>query len=378
MARFVNEAFDFRLDGPSYASPCVSPARRREDVFIAGRRVAVTPVFFAYWRFAAERQDIFFRRLASNQGERLTTDPVLAAFKFTNAYRASDRVSQYLIRNVIYRSDLPDSDEEVFFRTILFKLFNKIETWEALEAAFGEVTLSGYRYADYDEVLSRRIGGGERIYSAAYIMPSGRSAFGRDAKHQNNLLLLEHMIREGFPERLQASASMEDAYALMLSAPSIGPFLAYQYVTDLNYSDLLNFEESDFVVAGPGALDGIAKCFVGADDIEAGDIIDYMFKNQAAHFAEQGISFQSLWDRPLQLIDCQNVFCEISKYARVAFPDAAGISGRTRIKQKFDSRRSLPEPWYPPKWGVNHRIHAAYPLPAGTSAIPTAVQLTMF
>jgi hypothetical protein len=377
MAHFANEAFDFHSDESNYTSLCTKPSRCGE-VFISGRRISVTPVFFAYWRFAVERQNIFFRRLTSSGAHRLTDDPVLAAFKFTNVYRASDRVSQYLIRNVIYRSDLPSSHEEVFFRTILFKLFNKIETWEALEAAVGEVTLSSYRYKDYNDVLSRRMGGGERIYSAAYIMPSGRSAFGRDAKHQNNLLLLEYMIAEGFPERLAACASMDDAYALMLSAPSIGPFLAYQYVTDLNYGELLSFDESDFVVAGPGALDGIAKCFVGANDIPASEIITYMFENQANHFAEQGLNFQSLWGRPLQLIDCQNVFCEISKYARAAFPDVAGVSGRTRIKQKFNSRKPLPEPWYPPKWGINDRIEANYPLPTVMSEIATAEQLTMF
>ena len=37
--------------------------------------------------------------------------------------------------------------------------------------------------------------------------------------------------------------------------------------------------------------------------------------------------------RSLQLIDFQNLFCEIGKYARVAHPEFAGASGRTRIKQ---------------------------------------------
>ena len=35
-------------------------------------------------------------------------------------------------------------------------------------------------------------------------------------------------------------------------------------------------------------------------------------------FERLGMKFQSLWGRSLQLIDCQNVFCEVSKYARVA------------------------------------------------------------
>src|SRR5262245_7513549 len=78
-----------------------------------------TAVYDAYWRFAAERQEIFFAR-ATGRPAPWTEDEILAQYKFTNAYRASDRVSQYLIRNVIYRPDLPVTAEETFFRVLLF------------------------------------------------------------------------------------------------------------------------------------------------------------------------------------------------------------------------------------------------------------------
>ena len=60
----------------------------------------------------------------------------------------------------------------------------------------------------------------------------------------------------------------------------------------------------------------------------------------------------------MQLIDCQNLFCEISKYARVAHPDVMGVSGRTRIKQIY---KPLPSPhgvWFPPKWRLNDKLPA--------------------
>ena len=66
-----------------------------------------------------------------------------------------------------------------------FKLFNKIETWEALEAAFGDVTLANYSFAEFDAVLSARQDSGERNYSAAYIMPSAGRVFGHRRKHSN-------------------------------------------------------------------------------------------------------------------------------------------------------------------------------------------------
>jgi hypothetical protein len=344
-----NYSFDF-----SVQQTAVSPVRR---VKIAGSWLSTTPVFFAYWRFAAERQNIFFGRLKSEGATTYqTSDPILLRYKFTNAYRASDRVSQYLIRNVIYRNDLPASPAEVFFRTMLFKMFNRIETWEYLEQELGRITLHTYRFDRVDKALTRRLKQGGRVYSAAYIMPSATKAFGHQAKHQNHLRLLEHLIARDFPAKLGDCASMGQAFSLLLSAPSVGPFLAYQYATDLNYSSCTDFREDEFVMAGPGALDGISKCFSDTSEASPEDIIRYMYEHQDVHFAEQGIKFADLWGRPLQLIDCQNVFCEISKYARVAFPEYQGSAGRTRIKQKFMPRGSLPTPWYPPKWGLNEKI----------------------
>src|SRR5688500_966390 len=101
-----NYGFDFSQEPDS---PLTS-----KRIKIAGQWLTTTPVFFAYWKFAAERQQIFFRRLRGEAGKP-TSDPILLRYKFTNAYRASDRVSQYLIGNVIYRKDLPTSTAEVFF-----------------------------------------------------------------------------------------------------------------------------------------------------------------------------------------------------------------------------------------------------------------------
>src|SRR5476651_2489302 len=104
-----------RRVGPSAPPPDIAPLKP-------------TPVYDTYWRFAAERQEIFFARAAGKLPP-WTDDEILAEFKFTNAYRAADRVSQFLIRHVIYDDERPPDNEDVFFRTMLFKLFNKIETW---------------------------------------------------------------------------------------------------------------------------------------------------------------------------------------------------------------------------------------------------------
>src|ERR1700730_14538882 len=88
-----------------------------------------------------------------------------------NTYRVSDRVSQYLIREVQARSDRPQTPREVFFRTMLFKFFNRIETWEALEQRLGPLVWSKLDSAKLDQTLEELRCRGRKIYSAAYIMP---------------------------------------------------------------------------------------------------------------------------------------------------------------------------------------------------------------
>jgi hypothetical protein len=336
---------------PAAASTAAAPAVLRH---LAPAKVS--EVYESYWRFAAERQAVFFRR-ARGQTRPWTDNPVLAMYKFTNAYRASDRVSQYLIRHIIYRDDLPKSPRELFFRILLFKLFNKIETWELLEGTLGPIIFEDYRFAAYDAVLSRAMQAGHRIYSAAYIMPPGSSAFGRSAKHQNNLLLLERMMADRLAERLAQTRTMQEGFESLRAYPTIGDFLAYQFITDINYSELTDFSEMDFVVPGPGARDGLRKCFVDPGGLNEPELIRLMADLQEREFERLGLDFQSLWGRRLQLIDCQNLFCEVDKYARVAHPQIAGKTGRVRIKQKFEPTSEPIEFFYPPKWKLNDKLH---------------------
>lgn len=312
-------------------------------------------VFDTWWRFATERQKIFFKRLA-NEPFPWTDDPIMSAYKFTNVYRASDRVSQYLIRHVIYHDDLPSSPDEVFFRIIFFKLFNKIETWRLFERSLGPITYADYVFKHYDRVLTQAMSEDQAIYSAAYIMPSGSSSLGHSQKHRNHLRLIEMMMKDDLPQKLQDAPSMQRGFELLRGYPTIGDFLAYQFITDVNYSEITNFSEMDFVVPGPGALDGIRKCFIDYGGLNEPEIIRMMADRQEEEFARLGIEFQDLWGRRLQLIDCQNLFCEVDKYSRVAHPNIVGISGRTRIKQRYSLNSEPLECWYPPKWGINRAV----------------------
>lgn len=315
---------------------------------------ATTIVYDSYWRFAAERLAVYYRRLSNPNGP-WTKDDTLRKFRFTNTFRASDRVSQYLIRDVQYKDGRDQAISEVFFRTLIFKIFNRIDTWEHLENKLGQLSWEHTKLEDIEVVLDELLRHGHRIYSAAYIMPSPN--FGRVRKHSNHLALIAKMMSDGLPTKIANARSLRSAYELLLGYPGLGPFLAFQYTIDLNYSSIMHFDEADHVVAGPGALDGISKCFVNGHMLDPVRIINLMVDQQEVEFQKRGLSFNGLFGRPLQPIDCQNVFCEIAKYARIVHPEILGISGRTRIKQRYQESiaREMSAPMFPPKWNLRER-----------------------
>ena len=306
-------------------------------------------IYDLYWYFAWERQNIFWKKLNGEEAP-WTDDYILQQYKFCNSYRVNDRVSQYLLKNVIYNGNIYE-DEDMLFRIILFKLFNKEATWELLVNEFGDITLKEFNFERYSKVLSEATLKGVKIYNDAYISCANR-AFGYDRKHDNHLALLNKMFNEDkIAGKIKSCKTMKEAFDIIKSYPLIGNFMAYQLVTDINYSEVVDWREDEFTVAGPGSLRGIKKCFIDIGDMSNEDIIRYMYEHQDEEFKRLNLDFKRIGDRPLQLIDCQNIFCELDKYCREKVPELK--SNRTKIKKKYVFKKGKIEYMYPPKWGVN-------------------------
>ena len=338
-----------------------------------GHSVVATEVFWSYWFLAAERQSMFFSRV-SGEPAPWTDDDVLARHRFTNAYRASDRVSQYLLQRVIYDRDRDTQD--TILRVLLFKIFNRIDTWGHLVASAGEPDVASFDPETYGRILDERLGAGERIYSAAYIMPSPKLGFSR--KHRNHLALLDGLLQDGTLDRLGRAASLEDLYLQLLNIPSFGSFLAFQYAIDLNYSPHFDFDEMDFVVAGPGAVRGIAKCFEDTSGLAPEQVVACMAAAAEQYLKDQPTPFQDLDGRPLHLIDCQNLFCEVDKYARVRHPGRSN-GGPSRVKQNFAPNERPLALGYPPKWGLSWTADAPTTFPNATTSVqPKAKNITFY
>lgn len=297
-----------------------------------------------YWYFAHARQSAFISRLAVER----TEDNILAKYKFTNCYRVLDRTTQYLIKNVIYNAH--HTPENTFFRIILFKLFNKIETWEYLLRRLGDITIDDFSPVKYGLLLDELKHKKSKIYSAAYIMPSGKAEYGHMSKHMNNLAMIRIIIQRELHKSIWDEQHLSGIYHKLLDIPSIGKFLAYQYSIDIAYSHHSEADESQFVIAGPGAERGIKKIHPQANNKNYESIIKHTTEIQEREFERLGLHFKYLPNRKLQLIDCQNLFCELDKYLRVKRPEL-GKTG-SRIKQKYKPNHNTINYTFPPKWKI--------------------------
>jgi hypothetical protein len=308
-------------------------------------------VYEHYWKFASHRQAAFEARLAGKAWP-WTDDRILQIYKFCNVFRAADRVSQYMIRDVAYGSDPESTAEDRIFQIVAFRTFSKIETWRCLIGDLGGAPrLEHLRNGAFERALDRIKVENGGLYTGAFILCANK-AFGFDEKHRNHVALFKHMFLDNdCAERVCQASSLQALVRLLEGFPLLGPFMAYQIAIDLNYSDLMDFSENDYTQAGPGALRGLKKAFITLGDYTPAETILWMVERQDDEFRRLELPFGGLFGRKLHGIDCQGLFCELDKYCREAVPELT--SARSRIKAKYNATNVDIALFFPPKWDLS-------------------------
>lgn len=307
-------------------------------------------VYELYWKFAAERQKAFAARVSGAEWP-WSEDRILQEYKFCNVFRAADRVSQYMIRDVAYKDD-DATPQDRLFQIVAFRTFSNIRTWESVTAKLGRSPrLADLADGSFERVLTATRGENGGLYTGAFIL-CATDAYGRSIKHLNHVALFKHMfLMEGLADRLLAATSLESVYLMLHEFPLMGDFMSYQTAIDLNYSAHINFSEDEFTQPGPGAVRGIKKVFLDLNGVTPRETIMWMVDNQEAEFSRLGHEFNGLWGRRLHAIDAQGLFCETDKYCREAVPELT--SARSRIKARFAPTAQPIQLFFPPKWGIN-------------------------
>lgn len=181
-------------------------------------------IFDTFFWFLAERHRIHCLRVAGLSPP-WTEDQILVEFAFTNIFRVFDRVTQYVLRNVVKRG--PGNLEDDVFRVLLFRTFNSIDTWEMLEEELGEISWRSFDLAKYERVLRK---GAQRgaLYGHAYIIPATDLGGPQGRNYENHLRLIKLMMDQDLPKKLQRFEYLRDAHGYICLYPMIGSFTGFQ------------------------------------------------------------------------------------------------------------------------------------------------------
>ncbi|WPJ72222.1 hypothetical protein DEEACLCL_00205 [Salmonella phage CRW-SP2] len=117
----------------------------------------------------------------------------------------------------------------------------------------------------------------------------------------------------------------------------LGAFLAYQMWVDFTYIPEYPFSENEFTIAGPGCRAGIDLMFRDKDGMTHEECIFWLRDNQDAVYGPLGYnreefwSAEEPWDRHLNIMAGENMFCELQKYTRCVEAVQQGKKPRGKV-----------------------------------------------
>lgn len=220
----------------------------------------------AFFKFARERHQIYLNR-KSGMAPPWTKDPILQEYKFTNVFRELDKTTEWFRWNV---RDPMQKDPEVLLATIIFRWFNRITTGEAI---FCQRMIN--RYTPFDDFLRH---GDGRVLKTAIKSYCGDGPYFTGAymiRSPNGMGKLEGMI--DVIERFHRTSDWHGIATYYMQRPNSqrlqlvwhwlkkfecqGPFHAYEVVTDLRHTDILNRSKDIMTWAnpGPGCKRGVSR-----------------------------------------------------------------------------------------------------------------------
>lgn len=280
-----------------------------------------------FFALARERYNVFLRRRAGQPGP-WTDDPILREFRFCNIFREDDRVTRWMRENLT--APLGDDLARQYMAAVVFRWFNKIETGQLLRP----LLLGDWDTEEARRLLKERVAQGETILGAAYMIKSPLRV-----NKVDGLLKCIDAVRERHMDRVAGIVwhkTLQRAHEEMLPFPFLGPFMAYEMVTDLRHTPLLA-DAKDIMTwasAGPGAARGLDRVLgdpLGTRSHGSPKCRDQMNEEMRhlllmAQAPELGL-WPAEWPR-WEMREVEHTLCEFDKYERARL-------GEGRPKQRF-------------------------------------------
>lgn len=294
--------------------------------------------FFAFMR---ERHAIYLRRFVEKAPPPWTDDPILREYSFTNVYRELDKTTVWFRENI--RSQFHDP-ADILFATILFRWFNKIETGEAIRKRSLWLFSANQYERDTVESLVRPL---PKWVTGAYIIktPDNMDKLNGvlwcvDNVFKNIADFLDFSSDRSWLEYslafIQKFNNLQAAHTILKTLPYLGDFMAYEIVTDLRHTSLLNTAGDIMTWAnpGPGAMRGVNRLTNVAVDKRLSKGHYVLCMRELLEKSQRDYWPNNEEYPPLEMRDIEHSLCEFDKYERARL-------GEGRPKQKFRSAQNF-------------------------------------
>lgn len=267
-----------------------------------------------FFDFLNERHLIYLRRLRGEEWP-WTQDPILQEYKFTNVFRENDATTVWF-RD--YVRDVFDETPMVVLSTIIFRWFNLIAT--------GKILLDHDLFCAWDSAFCKDVlKDAPRWVTGAYIIktPNGMN------KLEGVCWAIDQVAKEkNLAAQFEDCDSLREIWELLLPFPYMGPFMAYEVVTDLRHTYIGRDATDIYTWAnpGPGAKRGLNRIF-GREVTKhmrseiCIEEMEYLLEESVAHLHGQVPN--------LEMRDIEHTLCEFDKYERVRLNE-----GRPRSKYR--------------------------------------------
>ena len=252
-----------------------------------------------FWYWVTERHQIYLKRQAGDP-KPWTQDIVLQEYFFCNVYRELDPGTVWLREN--YIKPHANDGGDLLFNIVKYRMFNLEST----------AALLGYQKNwDKQKVIATLTKAAQYgpIYTCAY-MTRGFTGL---PKHVSHCRVLTNVWknRDHFAYLAQEYRNLQMMTGILSQEiPSVGPFTAYEMVTDLRHTPILSDAEDIMTWAnpGPGAKRGILRL---CPEARKSDYLPIMQELLRQSELEIPISYPKM-----EMRDIEHSLCEVDRYCR--------------------------------------------------------------
>lgn len=308
---------------------------------------SITDPIDRFFAFCRERHTIYLRKIGALPrlaGGVLTDDPVLQEYRFTNIFRELDKTTIWFREHV---REPMRRDPGVLLATVLFRWFNRITTGETLflqwDMIDGGAPFDRFRESALEPMAKRLkilrdplVKQGPPWITGSYIINTAAQV--GMTKLDGILHLLGQFCKRPWFQYAQGLLSdrntLEDVQAWLEEVEGLGPFMAYEIVSDLRWTDMLCDAPDIMTWANPGlgAKRGLWRIGGATNENEVRRPFEkreaIITMHELLLLSQDPSNWPPIWPR-WEMREVEHSLCEFDKYERTMLGQ-----GRPRGKYK--------------------------------------------